>query len=144
MGWGAIAAAVIGGVASAEASKNASKNSAKQASAMSKAESQYAMERSRYDAQQDYYYQQKEKVERKRGLDEFRKFSTVSEFAPGYVNTNPGPKEVAAPVIPQAVGRIKGPKTKHFGQGLPMTTPYLVDHLTGDGKDNNYIDGDAQ
>jgi hypothetical protein len=45
----------------------------------------------------DYYYQQLGKQEKMRGLDEFRKFSTVTNFAPTYVNTNTGPQ---VPVMP--------------------------------------------
>ena len=45
----------------------------------------------------DYYYQQKDKQERMRGLDEFRKFSKVNNYAPTYVNNNPGPQVPAMP-----------------------------------------------
>lgn len=46
---------------------------------------------SQFDAEQDYYYKQLQRQEAMRGLDEFRKFSTVSQFAPQYQNTNPNP-----------------------------------------------------
>jgi hypothetical protein len=45
------------------------------------------------------YYKQQDKMEKLRGLDEFRKFSTVQNFAPQYTNTNPNP--VTQAVLPQ-------------------------------------------
>lgn len=91
MGWGAIAAAVIGGYASSRASKKASQDAASNSGAMTDAESLLAMERIDFQANRDELAKQRERQEKMRGLDEFRKFNTVQQFAPGYTNTNPNP-----------------------------------------------------
>lgn len=58
-----------------------------------------ARQNSQFDAEQAYYYQQLGREEKMRGLDEFRKFSTVQSFAPGYTNTNPNP--IVIPTKPE-------------------------------------------
>lgn len=67
------------------------KNKFKQTKQEMALESMYGRENSQFDTEQAYYYQQLKRQEAMRGLDEFRKFSTVKNYAPGYVNTNPGP-----------------------------------------------------
>lgn len=140
VGWGAIAAAVIGGVASSEANKKAASGANKNAMALNRTESIYAMQRSAFDAATTHYYDQLDKGERKRGLDQYRKFSTVGGFAPNFHDTNPGPDEAVLPTIPGVLPRVLAPSKKHFGTNLVGTTPYLVDKLTGDGKANHYVD----
>lgn len=58
-----------------------------------------ARQNSQFDAEQAYYYNQLARQEKMRGLEEFRKFSTVQSFAPGYTNTNPNP--IVVPTKPE-------------------------------------------
>lgn len=44
---------------------------------------------SQFDAEQQYYYKQLDRAGKARGLDQFRQFSTVKEFNPGYVEKPP-------------------------------------------------------
>jgi hypothetical protein len=46
---------------------------------------------SQFNKEQDYYYQQLEKKEKMRGLDEFKKFSGMTRIDPNYTNNNTGP-----------------------------------------------------
>jgi hypothetical protein len=91
MGWIAAAVAVVGSYAKSQQDKKAAKNAKKDSKEMTQAEAMLARENSQFDAEQEYYYQQLEKKEKSRGLDEFRKFSTVQNYAPNYTNTNTGP-----------------------------------------------------
>ena len=50
-----------------------------------------------FNAQVDDHYKQKERAGRQRGLDQFRKFSTVASFAPEYQDTAP---RIGVPVLP--------------------------------------------
>lgn len=92
MSWIAVGGAAVTAVAGYASSKAKSKADAKlagQSGAMTEQESKLAMQRSAFDNYDDYRYRQLDKQERQRGMDEFRKFNTVQDFAPGYVNTAP-------------------------------------------------------
>jgi hypothetical protein len=84
--WGA-AIMVVGAVASSQAAKKKAaaerKANKEDSSAMTLEESQYAAQRSGYDAALEDYYKTKDRYEQQRGLDQFRQFSTMGKFAPG-------------------------------------------------------------
>lgn len=103
MGWIAAAVAVVGSYAKSQQDKKAAKNAKKDSQEMTMAEAKLARQNSQFDAEQEYYYQQLEKKEKSRGLDEFRKFSTVQNYAPDYTNTNPGPVVPTKPGFDQGV-----------------------------------------
>jgi hypothetical protein len=84
--WGA-AIMVVGAVASSQAAKKKAEAERK----ANKADTQELTEEgaklnaqlSGYEAGIENYYKQKERFEQQRGLDQFRQFSTMGEFAPG-------------------------------------------------------------
>lgn len=86
---GGAAVTAVAGYAKSRSDKKAADKAAGQQGAMTDAESTLAMERTDFEMNREQYYKQLERRERQRGLDEFRKFNTVQEFAPGYANTNP-------------------------------------------------------
>lgn len=92
--WGA-AIMVGGGIIAGIGAEKKDKADKAFAKAQTKDEARYSAILSQFEKDQDYYLSQKMRADKKRGLDEFRKFSTVSQFAPGYTNTNAGP------VVPQ-------------------------------------------
>ena len=85
--WVAAAVTVVGGaVAGYGAQKKAEaerKANREDASAMTKEESELASQRIGFDAALEDYYSQKQRFETQRGLDQFRQFSTMGQFAPG-------------------------------------------------------------
>lgn len=97
-----VGTAAVSGYAKSRSDKKAAANSAAMQGAMTDAESTLAMERTDFEMNRDQYYKQLERQERQRGLDEFRKFSTVQSFAPGYQNTNTN-----AIVVPELYDPIK-------------------------------------
>ncbi len=85
--WVGAIGAVVAGVGSSMAAKEGAKGEVKH----TKLSSRLARQNSQFEAQQDYYYKQLEKKEKSRGLSEFRKFSTVHNYTPNYVDENTGP-----------------------------------------------------
>lgn len=100
MTWFAVAGAAVSVIGGAMSDRSAKKNAAKE-----REEKRFAQqEDSRlgrqdmiFERQVDEHYRQKERAQRQRGLDEFRKFSTLQQFAPEYQDTG---KRVAVPVLP--------------------------------------------
>ena len=92
MTWFAVAGAAVTVVGGALSDKSANK-AAKDAKASDRWSQQEEARLGRQDkifnAQVDDHYKQKERAGRQRGLDQFRKFSTVSQFAPEYQDTSP-------------------------------------------------------
>jgi hypothetical protein len=97
--WGA-AIMVGGAVLSAQAAKKKAAQDKKDGKEMTLEGAKYGAMQSQFESEQEHYYNQLEKQERLRGLDEFRKFSTVNQFAPQYANSNPNP--VVLPAKPDA------------------------------------------
>jgi hypothetical protein len=91
MGWIAAVVGVVGAIGSAEAAKKNQQNANKAQAGLTESEAKWQRENSMFDAQQQYYYQQLDKQEKMRGLDQFRKFSTVSNYTPDFHDDNPGP-----------------------------------------------------
>lgn len=100
MTWFAVAGAavtVVGGALSdRKAGKDADKNRA-QSDFQQQEQSRLGRQDTIFNKQVDEHYIQKERAQRQRGLDEFRKFSTVGQFAPEYQDTS---QRVAVPVLP--------------------------------------------
>lgn len=91
--WGAaiaVGGAVISGYAKNKQADKDRKNAVSDAKAATKDEAKWSSILSQFNAEQDYYYQQLNRKNKERGLAEFRKFNTMSSFAPGYTQTNPG------------------------------------------------------
>lgn len=87
--WGA-AIMVVGSVASAQAAKKKEAAARKENRVDTKQEAKYSALLSQFEREQDYYYNQLEKQEKSRGLDQFKKFSGMSRIDPTYVNTSGG------------------------------------------------------
>jgi hypothetical protein len=100
MTWVAVGAAAVTVVGGALSDKNANKKG-KQDTAnsrwMQQEESRLGRQDTIFNAQVDDHYKQKERAGRQRGLDQFRKFSTVAQFAPEYQDTS---QRIDVPVLP--------------------------------------------
>ena len=80
--WGNIFAGILGGISESskqKSSERATKEATKEAGKQDRITSQF-------NAEQEYYYNQKMRHEKARALGTgYNQFSTVREFAPGYV-----------------------------------------------------------
>lgn len=127
--WGAaimVGGAVISGVA---ADKKA-KEDRKENRVDTKNAAKYESVLSAFNKEQDYYYQQLEKQEKMRGLDEFKKFSGMTRIDPEYVNTNTGPVLPNKPDINQMLDKVDPPKTSTGGKDR-STLDKLQDYSIG-------------
>lgn len=95
--WGA-AIMVVGSVVAGKAAEKKAKADQKHDAAMTEEESKMAAQRTGYERALEDYYSQKQRARTQRGLDQFRQFSTMSEFAPGYdINSEQRINEGEAP-----------------------------------------------
>ncbi len=90
------------------ASKKA-KQDKKDAKEMTLEGAKFGAMQSEFDAGQDYYYNQLNRQNKQRGLAEFRKFSTVGNFAPTYTQDNAG---IVMPDKPDAEEAFKAPEAE--------------------------------
>lgn len=100
MSWIAVAGAavtVIGGAMSDKSGRKATKGQQAADRFMQQEESRLGRQDTIFNKQVEEHYIQKERAQRQRGLDEFRKFSTLQQFAPEYQDTG---TRVGVPVLP--------------------------------------------
>lgn len=122
--WGA-AIMVGGAVLSGVAANKKAKEDRKEGRVDTKQAAKYEGLLSQFNKEQDYYYQQLEKREKMRGLEQFKHFNTMKNIDPTYTNTNQGPvlpdkpnidallddKNKQTPVtFASGVGNVLGPK----------------------------------
>lgn len=123
MSWfavGGAAVSVVGGIMS-DKKENKQRKEDRAASKEELAlENQYAKEQSKFDAEQEYYYKQKERAGRQRGLDEFRKFNTLQDFAPTYQDTSKRIEVPAAPSVTDASTPAQPPAVTPTQGVLPV------------------------
>lgn len=112
MAWSAaitVGGAVLGGVAKQKEAKQAAANQ----KAAARDEAKYSGILSQFEKEQDEYYRQLGRQEKQRGLDEFKKFNSIGQFAPGYVGTNdrivvPDKPSIESMLSPPASAEKKG------------------------------------
>ena len=91
--WGAaiaVGGAVISGVAKSKQAKEDRKNANADAKAANADEAKWGSLMSQFESENEYRMEQMRRRDKQRGLDEFRKFSTVSQFAPQYTQDSKG------------------------------------------------------
>lgn len=99
MAWMAAGASVLKSLGGSFGAKKKAKQDQKDSLEQIRAKGLEGLKQIEFQNASDYYYQQLGKQEKMRGLDQFRKFSTVKNFAPDFVDTNPGPQ---VPTMPTA------------------------------------------
>lgn len=86
--WGAAVGAAITSYAASKKAKQQRKWDKEDRKEMTRDEAKYSAVLSRFEAEQEDYYNQLNRKRKQRGLDQFRQFSTVNQFAPQYVGDN--------------------------------------------------------
>lgn len=97
--WAAAAVAVVGGAISGRAAEKKAKSDQKNQEAMTAEESKLAAQRTAHERALEDFYTQRDRAKKQRGLDQFRQFSTMGEFAPEYDAS--GEPRIADPVMPK-------------------------------------------
>ena len=111
--WGAaiaVGGAVISGVAAEKKAKKDRANANEDRRAATKEEAQYGSALSKFDKEQDYYYEQLQRQNRQRGLDQFRSFSNLQSYAPQYQGDTARITLPAAPDINSIISQAAPPE----------------------------------
>lgn len=119
--WGAaiaVGGAVISGISAQKKAKADRKAATEDRKAATKEDAIYGSILSKFEAQQDDYYDQLNRQRKQRGLDQFRSFNTVSSFAPNYAGDNsrivvpdqPDINKLIEAAVPQEVASSGGGK----------------------------------
>lgn len=85
--WAA-AIAAGGAMYSAKEQKDAADAARKDSKAATRDEARYSAALSAFNAEQDDYYSQLGRSRKQRGLDNFRQFNTVKDYAPSYAGND--------------------------------------------------------
>jgi hypothetical protein len=96
--WIAAVVTVGGGVIAGIGAEKKDKSDKAHEEKMTKESAALTAQQTGYESALENYYKQKDRFETQRGLDQFRQFSTLDQFAPG-VDDQGG--RVAAPVTPE-------------------------------------------
>lgn len=107
MAWIAAGASILSSLGAGGAAKKAAKTDLKNKKILNEQEGGISRQNSQFNMELEYYYKQLDKKDKMRGLDEFRKFSTVKNFSPNYANTTAAP---VLPTAPQATAGAYAPK----------------------------------
>lgn len=89
--WGAaiaVGGSIINGIAASKKAKQDRENAKEDTKEMTENDARFGAIASQFNAEQDYYYEQLKRKNKQRGLDQFRQFSTVNQFAPNFVGGN--------------------------------------------------------
>lgn len=91
-----VAGGVLSGRAASKKDKSDKKFGAAEERALARDEAKYGAIATLFDAQVSDYYSQLNRQRKQRGLDQFRNFSTVNKFIPGYAEQG----RIDTPVMP--------------------------------------------
>lgn len=89
--WLQAAGALLGGIGAGGQQKKAEKRRFKYDWRLQEGAGRISRQNTKFEYELQNYYKQLDKVNKSRGLAEFRKFSTVQNFAPNYQNSMPAP-----------------------------------------------------
>lgn len=96
--WVAAAVTVGGGIIAGIGQEKKDKNDKKYNSAEREANARDTAQQTGYEAALENFYNERARYEKQRGLDQYRQFSTMQNYAP---NVNDQGGRVAAPAMPQ-------------------------------------------
>jgi hypothetical protein len=101
MPWMAAVGNILGGIGAGGAAKKAAKEEYKRTKKLATLEAMLGRQNNQFDRELDEYYKQLDRQEKRRGLDEFRKFSRMEQIDPNYQNTMPAPTTPTMPIFNQ-------------------------------------------
>lgn len=92
-----VGGSIVSGIASSKKAREDRKNAKEDRKEMTRDDAKYSSILSRFEAEQEDYYNQLNRQRKQRGLAQFRQFSTVNQFAPQYLGDN---TEIVVPERP--------------------------------------------
>lgn len=136
--WGAaiaVGGAVISGVAKSKQAKEDRKNANADAKAANADEAKWGSLVTQFESENEYRMEQVRRRDKQRGLDEFRKFSTVNRFAPEYTQTHQGVVVPEARTMAQLTAEYD--KSEADAKAAASNNP---EAFGGKGKDTSLLD----
>ena len=105
--WGAailVGGSILSGMGASKKDKKDKEFAASEARLSDEREAKYSAILAQFNKESDYYYKQKDRKAKQRGLDQFRQFSTVNQFAPNFVGGN---NTITLPEKPDAMAAVQ-------------------------------------
>lgn len=99
-----VGGAVVSGVAANKKAKEDRKNANADRAVATRESTVYDGVLSQFEREQDDYYSQLNRQRKQRGLEQFRQFNTMSQFAPNY--TPAAQQEIVVPVKPSIANNL--------------------------------------
>lgn len=121
MSWGMVAGAAVSavaGYAKSRSDKKAAEKAKGDTKELSADEARLGMQTSRFESALEYYWEQKRRSNTERGLQQFRKFSNLSNWAPNYKDTSTGIVVPEEPNVDDYVPPPSPPQPKKKKRGL--------------------------
>jgi hypothetical protein len=106
--WVAAVVTIGGGIIAGQAAEKKDKSDKAYSTKNTKLEARLNAQQSGYEAALSDFYIQKDRYEKQRGLDQFRQFSTMDQFAPG---------------VNDQGGRVVMPQTPDYNSFAPYEAP---------------------
>ena len=107
MSWAAVVTvggSIISGIGASKKDKKDKQFAASEARLSDEREAKYGAVLAQFNKESDYYYKQKDRQAKQRGLDQFRQFSTVNQFAPNFIGGN---NKITLPEKPDAIAAVQ-------------------------------------
>lgn len=125
--WIGAAVTVVGGYVAGRAREKENESNQAHDKEMIRESARWNAALSAFEKEQEDYYNQLNRQRKERGLENFRQFSTMKTFAPGYTQSSGG---IVLPDKPDAEATFKEPEQpQSTGGGGRSTMSRLIDPL---------------
>lgn len=107
MTWAAVVTvggSIISGIGASKKDKKDKEFASSESRLSDEREAKYNAVLAQFNKESDWYYRQLERKNKQRGLDQFRQFSTVNQFAPNFVGGN---NTITLPEKPDAIAAVQ-------------------------------------
>jgi len=98
-----VGGALLSGIGASKQQKSSQKFQASEARLSDERQAKYQAILGQVSKDTDYYYNQLNRKNKQRGLDQFRQFSTLNQYAPNFVGGN---NQIVVPTKPDALESV--------------------------------------
>ena len=107
MSWAAVVTvggSILSGIGASKKDKKNKAFASSEARLSDERQAKYEAILSQFNKESDWYYNQLSRKNKQRGLDQFRQFSTVNQFAPNFIGGN---NTITLPEKPDAMAAVQ-------------------------------------
>lgn len=98
------AGSLLGGLGSSKSKKQEMQYQAEQSRLSDERQAKYQAILGQVSKDTDYYYNQLNRKNKQRGLEQFRQFSTLNQYAPNFIGGN---NQIVVPTKPDAIAAVQ-------------------------------------